>query len=223
LSCQWVKPADPKFQKKPLANESYSGFISRDFFQLVVEVPIKLDPIPLKKLREDCKQRSVPIRNRMTIPILIQEVKDSENDRLRGINRIRYSYPRQGSASDPASQGGIDPSGSSTPIATPLFPTPLVRRPSPERSSPPNLGTGESQFENPETEEGREFSYGNLLFDRNLSYLQGEFAWFLDSYRLYKEDYSQPGKCVFIYRVAGKGLYDRVEETNLSIPWKDYE
>lgn len=241
--CYWIRPSDPNLRIKPLANEEFSGFISRDFFQLVVKVDASVREIPIRDKRNDCKRRSVPLRNRLTIPLLVQEVKDAENDRFRGINRIRYSYPRVGSAGDTASAGGFDPTGANTPIASPLFP------PSQQGILPGVAGAGSrpgaqqgAQSQNNMNNQNRgvisggtgdedgsqslfelKTKHGDSLIDKELFYLQGEFAWFLDSYQLYKEDYTDPKECIFIYRVAKKGLHERIEKTNLSVNWEDYE
>jgi hypothetical protein len=247
IQCYWIRPADPNFRVKPLANEEFTGFISRDFFQLVVKVDASAKEAPMIDKRQDCKRRSISLRNKATIPLLVKEVKDAENDRFRGINRIRYSYPRLGSAGDTAGSGGFDPSGANTPIATPLFPpaqqpSPLAPGTAGAAGQTPNQMQGQQGQTNQQNRQNRQGAdgkteendgsqslfeikpkHGNLLFNKEMEYLQGEFSWFLDSYTLYKEDYSDPKECVFIYRVAKKGLYERIEKTNLSVKWEDYE
>lgn len=195
FNCSFVRPADPRFRTKAIMNEEYTGFISRDFFQVVVKVDSSVQEIPIKDRRLDCMRRSVPARNKITIPILLKETKDSENDRFRGINQIQNAYSGADESSETNSQTSIFDSSNSGSIASPLSP--------------------------PSTEE--EESYGTELFDKKLSYLQGEFSWFLESFILYKEDYTNPKECVFIYRVAKKGLHKRVENTQISIDWKEYK
>lgn len=233
LHCSWIQIADPNFRKKPLEMEDYSGFIARDFFQIVVKVDATARDIPIRDRREDCKRRSIPLRNRMTIPLLLQESKDNENDRLRGINRIQKSYPSPDSATNTGGSA-FDPSGSSLPIITPLFPS--SKMPKKSASTSPNAGpnSSNSQSQNSSQKDkdedentfslfGERETHGDLLFDPKMVYLQGEFAWFLDSYKLYKEDYTNPKKCVFVYRIAKKGLYEKLENTKVSIDWEDYE
>jgi hypothetical protein len=64
------KISDPNFSKKLLLNTTYTGFISRDFFQVVVSVPILLEEKTIVKERETCLQRSIYERDKLTIPIL---------------------------------------------------------------------------------------------------------------------------------------------------------
>ncbi len=64
------KISDPNYSKKPLLNTTYTGFISRDFFQVVVNVPILLEEKTIVKERETCLQRSISERDKLTIPIL---------------------------------------------------------------------------------------------------------------------------------------------------------
>lgn len=196
VNCSFVRPADPRFRTKAIMNEEYTGFISRDFFQVVVTVDASVQEIPIQEKRKDCMRRSVPARNKITIPILLKESKDSENDRFRGINQIQYAYP--GAEASSQSQSSTSPSLDTTPrgpIATPLSPPTKLDEP----------------------------SYGDELFDKKLTYLQGEYSWFLNSFILYKEDYTNPKECIFIYRVAKKGLHERVENTEISIDWKEYK
>ena len=50
---------------------------------------------------------------------------------------------------------------------------------------------------------------------------RGEFSWFLDSMFLYKEDYSDPEKCSFVFRNIQDKLYEKVEKTKLTIVGED--
>ncbi|NUM42937.1 MAG: hypothetical protein HUU45_15070, partial [Leptospiraceae bacterium] len=43
---------------------------------------------------------------------------------------------------------------------------------------------------------------------------RGEFYPFLESMFLYREDYSKPEKCTFVYRIIEDGLYEKIEKTN---------
>lgn len=230
LSCGILRPADPQFRRIPLQNEEYSGFISRDYFQVVVKVPSSAKPLPIQIAREDCKNRAIQERNRITVALLINEIKQMENDRLRGINQIQNQYPTPGSAGDTSNQGGLDPSGSNKPIAHPLFPFRQEPRPIPGGAPTTNPSSASTvsvtQTPSPNTPESpiqRQKRKEDLLFQKDLSYLQGDFAWFLDSLKLYKEDYSRSHECIFIFRLAENDLYGKLERTKISIRWEDYE
>jgi hypothetical protein len=62
--------SDPNYLKKTLSNVSHTGFISRDFFQVVVEIPILSSELTILKEREWCNQKALQERDRVTIPIL---------------------------------------------------------------------------------------------------------------------------------------------------------
>ncbi|MDX1960811.1 MAG: hypothetical protein SFU98_19720 [Leptospiraceae bacterium] len=80
LQCLGCYPADPEFKRKPLRNREYSGFISRSFFQVVVEVPIKNFNSTIEKEREACKEKSQSLRDKKTLTELIKiSIQNSEN------------------------------------------------------------------------------------------------------------------------------------------------
>jgi hypothetical protein len=62
--------SDPNYLKKTLLNVSHTGFISRDFFQVVVEIPILTSELTILKEREWCIQKALQERDRVTIPLL---------------------------------------------------------------------------------------------------------------------------------------------------------
>ncbi len=62
--------SDPNYLKKTLSNVSHTGFISRDFFQVVVEIPILTNELTILKEREWCTQKALQERDRVTIPLL---------------------------------------------------------------------------------------------------------------------------------------------------------
>ncbi len=66
----FCKPADPNYRLKPLQNLEYTGFISRTFFQAVVEVPISRDELGILEERAVCKKSSFLKRDKLIIPIL---------------------------------------------------------------------------------------------------------------------------------------------------------
>jgi hypothetical protein len=217
--CSLIKPADPNYRAVVFYNEQHSGFISKDFFQIRVEVNATAKELPILSKREDCKRRSILLRNELTIPILIKEVKDIENDRLRGINKIQKSY-----ASDSKSQAQPNTTASllaqpTQPVPYPLAPLAQVQKNRPQQNTTGQQATPGLMEKRNESEEEIK---NKLLIKPKMEYLQGEFSWLLDEMKLFKEDYTKKEKCVFIYRAAKKGLYERLEETKLSIDMEQY-
>lgn len=67
LNCQIT---DPNYKLRNFENEDYTGFISRDFFQVVVEVPLEITDKSILQQREICKLQAIQKRNEITLPIL---------------------------------------------------------------------------------------------------------------------------------------------------------
>ncbi|MCX8000147.1 MAG: hypothetical protein N3A69_14535, partial [Leptospiraceae bacterium] len=67
LNCQI---ADPNYKLKTFENEDYTGFIAKDFFQVIVEIPLEITDKPILEQRETCKLESLRKRNEITLPIL---------------------------------------------------------------------------------------------------------------------------------------------------------
>jgi len=47
------------------------------------------------------------------------------------------------------------------------------------------------------------------------------FGWFFEEMKLFKEDYTQKGKCTFLYRRIEENLYEKVENTE--VPMEFFE
>lgn len=81
LSC---KVADPNYRIKPLLNEEYTGFISRTYFQVVVEIPITREEVSIEEERKICKKEAYSKRDKLVIPILKDIAMESKrNESLR--------------------------------------------------------------------------------------------------------------------------------------------
>ncbi|WCL50829.1 hypothetical protein [Leptospira sp. GIMC2001] len=225
INCSFIKPADPNFRIKPLGNEEHNGFISRDFFQIVVDVDKTKKEIPIQQKREDCKRRSVLIRNEKTIPILFNVYKTENDTRWKGINSL---------GNDGKSFSKLAPSGQTSNL--PQAPGQQSNQQNSNQTNQTNnnqaTGTtgntsntnnsnnannsgiqGQNSGQNRQAQELSEEEFS----ERTLLALRGEFAWFIDSYMLYKEDYTPKEKCKFIYRVAKKGLYEKIEKSKIFI------
>jgi hypothetical protein len=96
-------PADPDFRVKPLQNREYTGFISREFFQVIVEVNLPEESSSIEKLRENCLSESIPIRDKLTLPILREIASNNienrrfykEDEREREENQILSSFEKK--------------------------------------------------------------------------------------------------------------------------------
>ena len=75
------KITDPNYLNKPLSNTTYNGFISRDFFQIIVEIPVFDKEITIMKEREVCLQKSLPARDKLIIPILRKIAAESPKNK----------------------------------------------------------------------------------------------------------------------------------------------
>nr|WP_232371754.1 hypothetical protein [Leptospira ainazelensis] len=195
-------PADPEYRQKVLENVKDIGFISREFFQILVKVPLPSKDAGILELRKQCRKIAETKRDEMAVSILIKEIR--ENDSLYGslqadptINNTNPALPSQitNTTSVNSTPGGVAVSGASTNSAT-------------QSSNPYAPSTNSSAIPDPKAAE-REKEKVKLLNQDVLLY-RGAFAWFLNSMFLFREDYSDPANCTFIYRNIQKDLYANV-------------
>lgn len=83
------RPADPDYVGKVMKNQTYSGFISRDFFQVVVEVPYPSDDMTILEEREFCKEQSVAYRDDKAVPLLVDVAMENPKNKKRAVERFR--------------------------------------------------------------------------------------------------------------------------------------
>lgn len=88
LSALICRPADPDYVGKVMKNQTYSGFISRDFFQVVVEVPYPSDDMTISEEREFCKERSVSYRDDKAVPLLVDVAMENPKNKRRASERF---------------------------------------------------------------------------------------------------------------------------------------
>lgn len=167
------RPADPNYEVKPLRNTEYTGFISRDFFQVVVDVPVTRDDITIYEEREQCKKEALLKRDKLVLPILKGIARNNT------INKDRRKKEEEEE----------------------------------KETEPPNLKMKKITETDYSNEPDRQSKVANR---KSTSLIKGEFSWFLDSLILFKEDYSKPDKCVFVYRTIQEGLFARVENVNMN-------
>jgi hypothetical protein len=167
---KYCVPVDPNLRTQPLQNSDYTGFISREFFQVVVEVPIPNLDLSIEKLRLICYKESLVQRDLLTLPILRKIASiNIENQKLHKADTL-----------DKEETSEI-------------------------------LASFEKKISNWKKPVENTNNINPLLYS-------GDFHWFLEGMFLYKEDYSNPEKCKFIYRNISKELYKKVEDTKLSLP-----
>lgn len=179
ISC---KPADPNYREKPLQNTEYTGFISRNFFQVVVEVPLTKEELTILEERKSCLVEAIRKRDTLVIPILKQVAKEGK------WNKQEIKKEKE--------------------MANDIEKEKMQKLKSKKNGS--NSKSKTSDEINIYDKKEVTVTSNNTLLNR------GEFSWFLDSMFIYKEDYSDPEKCSFVFRNIQEGLYKKVENTKLS-------
>ncbi|MCW7464165.1 hypothetical protein ND860_04460 [Leptospira levettii] len=208
-SCRLFTIADPNYVERALQNESDEGFISREFFQIKVEIPVTYREIAGKERREECKKRAFIERESLSLPFLLKiqrqqhrfgEGLDSYSKSLEGKDRqtrLVTNAPQMTTAT------GTIATTSTTQTVVP--------------QSQQSVGTTSNTNTTPNPTQ-------NLDGVRGIPQTQKKndrenlhnFAWFFDSLHLYKEDYSDPTKCAFLFRNIQPKLMERVEKTPIS-------
>ncbi len=195
LSC--LTPADRTFREKALMNETDTGFISQEFFQIKVDVPLLEEEKPGKERREACKRRAFVKRDQEAMTILIKTAREKHRP-LMGIESF-LSSPK----------GGIRSSQNPSESSRPLGVNPNA--PNSTSSTFSIFGNNNNLNQNPNEEPKTNVSK---------IYIQS-FGWFLQDLVLYKEDYSSKSNCVFLFRNIQKDLYAKVEA--IELPSEVYE
>ncbi|MCG6148555.1 hypothetical protein EHQ75_03110 [Leptospira levettii] len=208
-SCRLFTIADPNYVERALQNESDEGFISREFFQIKVEIPVTYREIAGKDRREDCKKRAFVERETLSLPFLLKiqrqqhrfgEGLDTYSKSLEGKDRqtrLVTNAPQMTTAT------GTIATTSTTQTVVP--------------QSQQSVGTTSNTNTTPNPTQ-------NLDGVRGIPQTQKKndrenlhnFAWFFDSLHLYKEDYSDPTKCAFLFRNIQPKLMERVEKIPIS-------
>ncbi|MCW7492911.1 hypothetical protein ND861_07870 [Leptospira sp. 2 VSF19] len=216
-SCRLFTIADPNYVEQALLNEKDEGFISREFFQIKVEIPITYKEVSGLARREDCKQRAFIEREKISLPYLLQ-IQRQKHRLGEGFTEYTASLEgkdRQTRVATNTSQNTTTTTGTQitpTTVATPILlqnaqTTQGQNTTNPSQSSVIGQNLGEVRG-NPE--EKKENHVENLH----------NFAWFFDGLELYKEDYSDRTKCAFLFRNIQPKLMERVEKTPISEPRK---
>ncbi|TGL72325.1 hypothetical protein [Leptospira jelokensis] len=217
-SCRLFTIADPNYVERALQNETDEGFISREFFQIKVEIPMTYREIPGFEKREDCKKRAFKERETLSLPYLvkIQRQKHKFGDGIDAYANSLEGKDRQTRLITNAPQSfGVTGTGTA--------PTQSMASTNPSASSQgqdPNLQTSGQNLGSPSKQNLDEVRGNPQKQKENDSENLHNFAWFFDSLHLYKEDYSDKTKCAFLFRNIQPKLMERVEKTPISEPRK---
>ncbi|MCW7489715.1 hypothetical protein [Leptospira meyeri] len=195
-SCRLFTIADPSYVERALQNESDEGFISREFFQIKVEIPVTYKEVSGVARRNDCKQRAFVERERLALPYLIQIQRQKHQF---GESIDEYSKSLEGK--DRQARLIANAPQTTTAIGV-VSPTTTTTSPQPS-SQQGQTATNTTQTQKENTIENTH-----------------SFSWFFDGLVLYKEDYSDRTKCAFLFRNIQPKLMERVEKTPLLEPRK---
>ncbi|MCW7457765.1 hypothetical protein ND856_09380 [Leptospira bandrabouensis] len=216
-SCRLFTIADPNFVEQALLNEKDEGFISREFFQIKVEIPVTYKELSGLARREDCKRRALIEREKISLPYLLQIQKQKHRfgegfeeytASLEGKDRQTRiaAYAAQNATTATGTQ--ISPTTAATPILLQNAQTTQgqsTTNPSQSQTAGQNLGEVRG---NPQEKKDNPVENSH------------NFGWFFDGLQLYKEDYSDRTKCAFLFRNIQPKLMERVEKTPISEPRK---
>ncbi|MCW7462268.1 hypothetical protein [Leptospira limi] len=208
-SCRLFTIADPNYVERALQNESDEGFISREFFQIKVEIPVTYREIAGKERREDCKKRAFVERETLSLPYLL---KIQRQQHKFGEGFDSYSKSLEGKDRQTRLIANAPQITTATGTAATTSTTQSVI---PQSTQNPNTTSNTNTSSNPNQNlDGvRGIPQNQKQNDRENLH---NFAWFFDSLHLYKEDYSDPTKCAFLFRNIQPKLMERVEKTPIS-------
>ncbi|WP_210410844.1 hypothetical protein [Leptospira sarikeiensis] len=190
-SCE---PADPEYRRKVWENLNDSGFISHDYFQVVVTVPVPNQEKPLLTLREDCKTRAIRKRDEISINLIIAQITE-ENKTWIGVG-VNSTVPKYEPLPGPIQAVRTK---SNSPMGAASIATQVVQ----------------TQEEDTGPEEKKEKKKTEIINADYLTY-RASFAWLLDRLFLYKEDYSDPKTCTMVFRIVDADLLKRTLETKIT-------
>ena len=195
-SCAGIRPADPLLVEHALQNETDEGFISREFFQVKVEVPLTYIEMSGRAKRDECKRVAYLKREDKIVPFLLEVHRDKYRfgDSIETYNKSKLGKARLKRNTTTTSTTGIPGTTSATTTSSIPGSTPVTGQTTlPTQTTP--LETGPPK-EDP---------------DRKV--FSQVFSWFLNEMVLYKEDYSDKSKCTFLFRNIQKDLFAKVENT----------
>lgn len=209
LSCQHFQPADPVLSERILLNETDMGFISREFFQIKVEIPITSYEVSGEKKRSECKAKAMVERERLSLPYLLE------------VNREKYNFGDGFFAYENSKEGKERRQRITNDSKTAVQPSVSAQGPDPmslNNQNPTITSTSSNPLQsNSNLLQNPIDVRGNPQKEKESMEYSQTFAWFFESLFLYKEDYSNRGKCTFLFRNIQQKLYERVESSPILI------
>lgn len=203
LSCSSFRPADPLLIEHALQNESDEGFISREFFQVKVEVPYSFKEMSGKAKREECKKVAYLEREEKVLKFLL----DVHRDKYRfGDGVEAYEKSKLGQNRAARNKSYTSPTGLPVTTSTSTSQSPIP-------TNQQTVGTTQTTT-NPssQNQNSNQKDSKDKLGLKSKTYSQ-VFAWFMGEMFLYKEDYTDKSKCTFLFRNIQKDLFAKVENT----------
>ncbi|ONF94346.1 hypothetical protein [Leptospira santarosai] len=190
-------PADPEYREKVLENVRDTGFISREFFQILVKVPLPVKDAGVRELRNQCRKIAETKRDEIAVSILLTEIRANEQITKGALlpdltSSLPLPLPGQitNTTSVSTAPGSIAVSGGTNQQTN-----------TNQGSTTPTPSDPKEMEKNKEKEQ---------LLNQDVLVYRGAFAWFLNSLFLFREDYTDPSNCTFIYRNIQKDLYSNV-------------
>ncbi|MBM9590265.1 hypothetical protein JWG41_07400 [Leptospira sp. 201903075] len=214
-SCRLFTIADPNYVERALLNETDEGFISREFFQIKVEIPVTYKELSGVARREDCKKRAFVEREKLSLPFLLKIQRQKHKF---GEGFQEYAQSLEGKdretrliSNAPQNPGAAGTATTTTPATTTTLPSQLT----PQAQTTTNTTQTQTMGQNLGEVRGNPQDKKENHID-----LTHNFAWFFDGLNLYKEDYSDRSKCAFLFRNIQPKLMERVEKTPIAEPRK---
>lgn len=201
----FCEPADPEFRRKAWDNVTDTGFISREYFQAVVTVPMPNQEKPLLELREECKARALRKRDEISVPILATQLRE-EKRYLQGTAR-RTPVP---SYVPPAQHPQVGITGVAV---SPGAATASLTPNQPAQSTATSPQTQQQQPSTPSDANKESASRKKEAVNADFLAYRAAFSWFFEGFFLYREDYSDPKNCTLVYRIVQADLLKRILES----------
>ncbi|TGK06551.1 hypothetical protein EHO60_14910 [Leptospira fletcheri] len=206
LCLLFCEPADPEFRRKAWDNVTDTGFISREYFQAVVTVPMPNQEKPLLELREECKARALRKRDEISVPILATQLREEKRYLQGTAGRTPVpSYIPPAQHPQVGVTGVAVSPGAATASLTPNQPAQSTATSPQSQQQPTSNPSDTTTKENA----SRKKEAVNADF---LAY-RAAFSWFFEGFFLYREDYSDPKNCTFVYRIVQANLLKRILES----------
>ncbi|TGL37729.1 hypothetical protein [Leptospira perdikensis] len=218
-SCRLFTIADPNYVERALMNETDEGFISREFFQIKVEIPVTYKELSGTERRDDCKRKAFVERENLSLPFLLK-IQRQKHQFGEGFSEYFQSLEGKDRNTRLLANSPQNAAGTGSGIQTnPAQSSTTTQSQGSQQSSQGQTTTNASQTQTSGQNPGA--TPGNPQGNKeNTIEMMHNFAWFFDGLKLYKEDYTDRTKCAFLFRNIQPKLMERVEKTPISEPRK---